>query len=97
LHTNAIAYAQTWLHAPEDRSVYFALGSDDGCRMWLNGDLLHEDNTRHSADPFRHLGRLPLRAGWNRVLLKVENGTGDFGLYFRVLDNEIRTAAEPAK
>jgi hypothetical protein len=92
---NAIAYAQTYLYAPDDRTVHYTLGSDDGCRLYVNDDLVHEDNTRHGADPFGHLGRLALRRGWNRVLIKVENGGGDFGVYFRVLDDEIRWSRAP--
>ena len=43
----------------------------------------------------QHLGRAKLAAGWNRVLIKVENGTGAFGLYFRPLDERVRAAAAP--
>lgn len=92
---NAIAYAETFLRAPSDREALFALGSDDGCRVWVNGELLLEDRGRHAVSPFAHVGRMPLRAGWNRVLVKVENGTGSFGLIFRVFDEEVRAAREP--
>ena len=96
LDANAIAYARTWLHSPDARSVRIALGTDDGCRFWLNDSLLYEDNTRHGATPYQHLMALPLKPGWNSVLLKVENGVGSFGLYFRLFDEEIRVAAKPS-
>lgn len=86
---NAIAYAQTWLHASSDRRVRYTLGSDDGCRLFINDELVHEAVVRRGAAPMQHLGEVDLRAGWNRVLFKVENGTGGFGLYFRVLDDEV--------
>jgi hypothetical protein len=92
---NAIAYAEIWLEAPEDREVLYALGTDDGCRLWVNNELLFEDNTRHGANPLAQVGRMRLRAGWNRVLVKIENGAGGFGLYFRVLDAEVRSVREP--
>ncbi|MCP4248861.1 MAG: CehA/McbA family metallohydrolase [bacterium] len=94
LGQNAIAYARTWLFAPDDRTVRFALGTDDGCRLWINDVLIHEDNTRHGADPYRYVGRMQLKSGWNRVLVKVENGVGDFGLYFRIFDQAVRAAAD---
>ena len=96
LDANAIAYARTWLHSPDARSVRIGLGTDDGCRLWLNDSLLYEDNTRHGATPYQHLMTLPLRPGWNSVLLKVENGVGSFGLYLRLFDEEIRVAVRPS-
>jgi len=95
LSGNAIAYAQTWLHSPDEREVLVALGTDDGCRVWVGSELVYEENTRHRASPMQHLGTVKLTTGWNRVLFKVENGSGDFGLYLRVLDDEVRAAAEP--
>jgi len=89
LPENAIAYAETWLVSPDEREVPFALGTDDGCRLLLNGEPIVEAVTRRGASPWQHFGKLPLRAGRNRVLVKVENGTGDFGLYFQVFDAEV--------
>ena len=89
---NAIAYAQVLLHSPTAREVPYALGTDDGCQLWVGDELVHEDNTRHGAQPFQHLGTLHLEAGWTPVLIKVENGSGGFGLYFRVLDDAVRSA-----
>ncbi len=94
---DAIAYAQTWVHSPDERSARFALGTDDGCRMWANHELVYEDTSRHAAKPFSHVGKLPLRRGWNRVLLKVENGVGDFGVYLRFFDDELTARATPVK
>ena len=89
----AIAYARTWLYAPDDRTVLYTLGTDDGCQLFVNGYLVYTDNTRHGAYPLRHLGKLSLREGWNRVLIKVENGVQNFGLFFRVLDDEVTWSA----
>jgi len=95
VRNDAIAYLQCWLVSPDDREVVFTLGTDDGCRLWINDEVIHEDGSRHGADPLQHVGRVRLREGRNRVLLKVENGGGDFGAYFRVLDDEIRSTIEP--
>ena len=81
---------------PADRrTVPFALGADDGCRVYLNGSLIYADPSQHAANPWQHFGRLRLRGGWNRVLFKVANGVGDFGLYFQLFDPEIRAARTP--
>ena len=91
----AIAYAQVYLHSPDRRSVAFALGTDDASQVYLNGSVIYQDSTRHAANPWQHFGRLRLRRGWNRLLLKVENGVADFGLYFQLFDPQVRSAHEP--
>jgi len=91
----AIAYAQAWLHAPRAGAYAYALGTDDGCRAWLGSEVVFEDASRHGADPLQTLGRLELEAGWNRLVLAVENGGGAFGLYFRVLDEEVTSSTVP--
>jgi len=92
--SDAIAYLQTWLISPDDREVGYTLGTDDGCLLWVNGRLVYEDPTRHGAQPLAQVGRISLREGRNRVLLKIENGGGDFGAYFRVLDPEVRSTTD---
>jgi hypothetical protein len=91
----AIAYAQVYLHSVDRRSVAFALGTDDGSQIYLNGSVIYQDVSRHAANPWQHFGRLRLRRGWNRLLFKVENGVSDFGLYFQLFDAEVRSARSP--
>lgn len=87
--TNAIAYAQTWLFSPDERDARYTFGSDDGAILWINGQQIVRDTERHGADPLAHIGTVRLRQGANRVLVKVENGGGDFGFYFGMLDGEV--------
>lgn len=95
MNRNAIAYAQTYLYSPDPRTVRYAMGTDDGCRLWVNDKLEYEDNTRHGASPLARFGKVVLKRGWNRVLFKIENGTGGFGLYFQVFDDELTWATAP--
>ena len=92
---NAMAYAQTFLYTEVAASVLCAWGTDDGCRVYLEHDLVYENIARKGANPFEHLAELELAAGWNRLLFKVENGTGGFGLYARVLSDDVRWARRP--
>ena len=48
---NAIAFAQTWLHAPHDVTVAVTLGTDDGCRVHLNDQLMFHDPRPRGAGP----------------------------------------------
>jgi hypothetical protein len=47
--TNAAAYAHVYVYSPTTRGAQLRLGSDDGARVWLNGNLvLHNDVYRGS-------------------------------------------------
>jgi hypothetical protein len=80
------AYLATWVRSPDDRVARVRLGSDDGVRVWANGELawshaLHRPITV-DADRFD----LKLRAGWNLLLVKVRNDDGGFALSLRLAD-----------
>ncbi|MHC5114586.1 MAG: CehA/McbA family metallohydrolase [Planctomycetota bacterium] len=95
LETYALAYAECYLYSPEAREVAVALGTDDGSRVYLNGGLVYDNPARRGARPMEHVDTWTLQSGWNRVLFKVENGTGSFGVYFRVLDDTVDVAPAP--
>ena len=88
---NVIAYAKCWLWSPDERKVDFTVGSDDACRIWVNDDVVFNDASWHSARKDRKFGSCTLHKGWNPVLFKILNGNSKMGLYFRVLDDEIKS------
>ncbi len=90
-----LVYAQAFLRVDAARAVPCAFGSDDGARIWLGERLVYENRARKSASPLETLLTLPLEPGWNRVVLAIENGTGEFGFYFRLLDAAVEIADAP--
>ena len=42
-HEFAVAYAAATIDSPEAKTRLVGLGSDDGVRVWLNGELVHEN------------------------------------------------------
>lgn len=85
---NTIAIAAGWIMCPRDLTTTIAFGSDDGAVVLVNGETVLLDRTTHGASPFGSILEVPLRRGANRVIIAVENGTGDFGFHFRPLDRE---------
>lgn len=86
---NAIAYIQCTIISPDERDVTYTFGADDGSRLWINDELVYEENGSHGANPLQTIGKVTLRTGANRVLIKIRNGNGDFGAYFRILDDDV--------
>jgi hypothetical protein len=62
------------------------IGSDDGVKVWLNGELVHNNHAHRGLTLDQDRVRVKLRKGINWLLVKVENGGGDWALAVRVRD-----------
>ncbi|NLN76279.1 MAG: fibronectin type III domain-containing protein, partial [Armatimonadetes bacterium] len=72
---NQAGYAMAWVYAPTGAAPRFAIGSDDGCKVWLNGTNIHTNDTNRGLTRDQDVtGSKSMPAGWNRVLFKVQNG-----------------------
>jgi len=83
---NVVAYAFATVARRESGPVVLGLGSDDGVKVWINGRLVHEYIAERAARADEDLVEVALKAGENRILVKVEQGTGGWGFLFRVMD-----------
>jgi len=94
----AIAYGLTYLYSPEDREAVLLLGSDDGVRLWVNDQLIHTNPSYRGAYPDQDQVKVNLKAGWNKVLIKVLQGAGGWGYYLRIPDpkGEYRWSTQPS-
>ena len=84
------SYLSLWIHSPRaldeilldpDAPRLYLVGcSDDGCKVFLNGTPVFEDARIHSCAPeyFGFETRLMLKQGWNRLLVKVAQGSGEY-------------------
>jgi hypothetical protein len=68
----AIAYAYAEFDAPEPRDVELRLGSINGNKVWLNGELLIANPVFHAGSYMdQYIGRGRLKAGKNVILVKI--------------------------
>ncbi len=81
------AYAVSWVYAREDQEVTLGVGSDDGVRVWVNGEKVHDVKGGRQAKPGQDLVKARLKKGWNEIRAKVDNIIGTWELYL-----EFRTA-----
>lgn len=95
----AIVYGLVYVFSPDSRSSQMLVGSDDGVRIWLNDKLVHSNPTYRGAYPDQDSIPVELKDGWNKVLIKVLQGEGDWGFYARFADpdGELRWSTEPKK
>src|SRR5262249_19217477 len=59
-----------------------SLGSDDTLTAWLNGEKLVAQNEYRAVAPDQAKVTLKLKAGKNKLLLKICQGGGDWPFYF---------------
>jgi alpha-galactosidase len=72
----------------QDSMVRLSLGSDDGIKLWINGDSVLGSNTERGAAPDQEHVTLRLHAGVNALLMKIVNYYGPSGFYFAIEDVE---------
>jgi alpha-galactosidase len=72
-HEWAIAYGYTEIESVNPRTVILKCGSDDGIRIWLNGQVVHSNEARRSYKPHSDSATIHLKAGINRLLVKIDN------------------------
>ncbi len=79
------AYALINLESPRaQENVLLACGSDDSIKIWLNGKVVHKNAVNRGRGRYQDLVRVNLKAGSNRVLVKVSERTGGWGMHFGV-------------
>ena len=89
---NVVAYARCTLSAPRDMTVQLGLGSNDGVKLWLNGqEIFAWSGTAEGgrkARPQENVFEVHLKQGENTVLAKVENLGAAWQLYLAFHDAE---------
>ncbi|MFH1740171.1 MAG: DUF4838 domain-containing protein [bacterium] len=86
-------YALNYLYVEHDMDAQFRVGSNDTLKIWLNNDLVWHFDEGRIAVLDDDIVPVHLKAGWNPVLLKVSQSSGNWGFYFRVTN----TDGSPAK
>jgi len=85
-HEHAVAYALCTLISPDDREAELAIGSDDGPRVWLNGDLVHEKHVSRGYRSREDRVLVRLRKGRNRLVVRIGQQLAGWAFGAHVLD-----------
>jgi hypothetical protein len=78
---NSCVYLYHEITAMEAVTLPITLGSDDTLAVWLNGESVLSRNVIRSIAPDQDQATLKLKAGTNRLLVKVGNLGGDWAFY----------------
>jgi mono/diheme cytochrome c family protein len=80
---NSAYYLTRTIQVASATQLKLSLGSDDSIQVWINGDLRHNNKVLRGVAANQDTVSIPLKAGQNQLLMKIANGGGGFGFYFK--------------
>ena len=81
---NRVAYLRTQITADKTQDALLEMGSDDGIKVWLNGQVVHANNSVRPCTPGSDKAKIKLKQGANDLLLKITQGAGEWSACCRV-------------
>ncbi len=79
----AVAYAYCEISSDEERTVLLNIGSDDGIKIWVNGENVVDNNIARGLRE-QDVVTARLKKGKNRFLAKVSDNYGGWGFYCNI-------------
>ncbi len=77
-------YARTWVYSSVAQPARVEFGTDDGHKLWCNGEPIAQADRGGAAVPGEFQTVVSLRQGWNALLLKVVQDTGPWEFCLRL-------------
>ncbi len=74
-----VAYLRTKLQWPKNEQVKLWIGSDDGCKVWVNGELIHSNNVARAFTVDQDSAAANLKKGENIIMMKVTQNNMPWG------------------
>jgi len=85
---HSVAYLKTKIQTNESQTVLFEIGSDDGVKVWLNRQLVHQNNVVRGHNQGEDVIEVKLKEGLNEVIMKITQGVGGWGASLVITDTD---------
>ena len=85
---NRVAYLSTRVYSPKKQKARLEMGSDDGIKVWLNGEMVHANNATRPASRGQDKADVTLQKGWNPLLVKCTQSGGHWAVCVAVRDRD---------
>ncbi len=95
-HDNVSAYAYCRLQSARRQRILLFVGSNDGVKVWRNGQLVWKNEVVRPALMFQDSVFLDLQPGSNDLLVRIHNVTGESGMFlsFKALGQVVAVMPE---
>ena len=77
-----VAYGSIILDSPSEQPSTMFIGSGDSVKIWLNGELIHENAVDRDADDYQDTVGVVLKRGENFLLVAIYEGKGWWSGFF---------------
>ena len=77
-----VAYGALTIESPKTQTVTMLVGSDDAVKVWLNGELVHNNPVDRAADDFQDRFSVTLKQRYNTLLVAVYERGGLWSGFF---------------
>jgi len=77
-------YLKCQVYSPKEQPAVIECGSDDGIKIWLNGEVVHDNDVPRSFALNQDKVKIQLKEGRNDLLVKVVNGGGGWEAAVRI-------------
>ena len=77
-----VAYGSVSLNSPREQKTKMLVGSDDAVKVWLNGNLVHNNPVNRGAGDYQDQFSVTLKQGTNILLIAVYEGVGGWSGFF---------------
>ncbi len=94
---NRVAYLKTYIWSDQEQDAKLLIGSDDGVRIWLNGERIFGRNVNRPCEPDDDTIDVHLKQGWNELLAKIRQGVGDWAFCARLKKSDGSSFSPPLK
>jgi hypothetical protein len=91
---NSAFYFTRVIRVERGRRLALSFGSDDAIKVWLNGKQVAANRTTRAVAPDQEKVTVDLLPSENRLLVKIVNGGGIGGFYFKALESGVPAAIE---
>ena len=92
--TEAVTYTHVYVYSPVTREAKLLLGSDDGMKLWFNGELLFTHSNYGTWQPDIWEVDVTIHQGWNRLLCKLAQEGDIYQFSLRLTDHEYHSLEE---
>lgn len=81
---HAIGYAVAQIEVPEASDAVLRMSSDDGLKVWVNGEAVHENNVDRGGMLDQDQAPAALKAGTNTILVAYTQNLGGWNFALRI-------------
>ena len=93
---NHVAYGSIALRSPRKQKTTMYVGSDDAVKVWLNGELVHDNPVDRASEGYQDFVPVTLKKGKNILLVAIYEAGGTWSGFFGFENDAVYSILTPS-